>query len=446
MNLVSLPSEQIVIGCCLQGQILLDRMESLRPEHFAGEAHREAYTAILSSWSQGNPVDAISLDNLLQARNCTAADLTYWVQCFETGYSLAMLPSHVASIRDKAQRRALLAAADQIAAMAHDGGEISEHLASASALVGGLAESEIRKGPRPLAEVLLDHMPEMGERWTGRKDGLRTGFADLDTKLGGLRPGNLVLIAARPAMGKTALAMQIAARVAADGVVVAFSQEMADTELADRLLAAAGRIPLSTIVSGGLSSDEHERFSAALGRLKPLRLYIDDQPAQRITEIRAKVLKIRRRHPVALVVVDYLQLMSGDDSRKSGANRNAEIEHISRGLKALAKELACPVIALSQLNRELEKRPNKRPILSDLRDSGAIEQDADIVLMIYRDEIYSPDSPDKGTAEVLIRKHRQGRTGTVRLAWHGEFTSFGNCSQQDSRQPERTTCRRGFDD
>lgn len=439
MSPTSPAAEQIVIGCCLQGQILSDRLAGLLPEHFSVEVHSEAFLAILASWHQGRPVDVVLLDDLLRS-NPTNAGLTYWVECAEAGYSLSMLPGHVATVRNKAMRRSLLAAADQIAGLAHSNGDIREQVATAATLVSKMLDGTVTRGPRLLADVIRDYLPEMGERWDGRKDGLMTGFADLDAKLRGLRPGNLVLIAARPAMGKTSLAMQIAAHASASGVVVAFSQEMADTELVDRLMASLGRVNLSKIIDGKLDSDDHDRFAHAIGRARSLNLYIDDQPAQRISDIRAKTQSIRRKHPISLVVVDYLQLMTGD-----GANRNAEIEQISRGLKALAKELGCPVIALSQLSRKCEERPNKRPMLADLRDSGAIEQDADIVLMIYRDEIYNPDTPDKGTAEVLIRKNRQGQTGDVRLTWIGEYTSFWDCDYQGSRQQESAPRRRGFD-
>lgn len=442
MSLISPVAEQIVIGCCLQGQILADRVAGLTSEHFAIEAHRDAFAAILASWHQGRPVDVVLLDEMLKP-SPGDADLGYWVECAEQGFSLAMLPAHVSTVRNKAMRRALLAAADQIASMAHADGDVREILANASAAVSRLADGAVTRGPRLVRDVLADHLPGIGERWDGRQDGLKTGFADLDAKLRGLRAGNLVLIAARPAMGKTSLAMQIAANVAENGVVVAFSQEMADTELVDRLLASAGRIDLSKIIGGGLTPDDHDRLAGAVGRLNGMRLYVDDQPAQRISDIRAKVQSVRRKHPISLVVVDYLQLMTGD-----GANRNAEIEQISRGLKTLAKEIGCPVIALSQLSRECEKRPNKRPMLADLRDSGAIEQDADIVLMIYRDEVYNPDTPDKGTAEVLIRKNRQGQTCDVRLTWLGEYTSFADCDYQAARQQEtkQRFARRGFDE
>lgn len=441
MSLFSFAAEQTVIGCCLQGNILADELAGITPEHFAVEAHRLAFAVIRSEWDKGRPVDAVLLDDVLNASVAQHEGLAYWVECADAGYSRAMLPAHVSTLRDKAARRALMAAADQIASLAQSDGDVREHVATAAGIVSKMLDGTATRGPRLVADVLRDYLPEIGERWGGRRDGLMTGFADLDAKLRGLRPGNLVLIAARPAMGKTSLAMQIAAHAAESGVVVAFSQEMADTEIVDRLMSSIGNVPLSKIIDGQLSEFDHDRFANAVGKAKSLNLYIDDQPAQRITDIRAKAHSVRRRHAISLVVVDYLQLMTGD-----GSNRNAEIEQISRGLKALAKELACPVIALSQLSRECEKRPNKRPMLSDLRDSGAIEQDADIVMMIYRDEVYNPDSPDVGTAEVLIRKNRQGQTGDVRLAWRGEYTAFANCEYQESRQQQAAPRgRRGFD-
>lgn len=443
MSLTSPVAEQIVIGCCLQACDVSHELAGLRVEHFAIEANRIAFAEIIAAWSRGVPLDPVSLDDALRNRIQQVADLGYWVECAEAGYSRAMLPAHVATLKSKALRRALSEAANQIAALAHDEGDIRAHVASASALVGAIVDGTVTKGPRHIADVLRDHVPNIGERWDGKQTGLMTGFHDLDGRIGGMRPGNLVLVAARPAMGKTSFAMQIGARAAQSGVVVAFSQEMADTELADRLIAFAAKLPLSKVIKGELSADEYDRFAHGVGSLQKLGLYVDDSPAQRITDIRAKVMQVKRKHEIAAVVVDYLQLMSGD-----GESRNAEIEKISRGLKALAKELSCPVIALSQLSRKCEDRPNKRPMLSDLRDSGAIEQDADIVLMIYRDEVYNPDSPDAGTAEILIRKNRQGQTGDVRLTWLGEYTAFADCAYQQSRvsqeQPQKR--RRGFDD
>ncbi|MCK0507940.1 replicative DNA helicase [Aromatoleum anaerobium] len=440
-SLTAITAEQIVLGCCLQMRDLSDRIDGLRPDHFAVESHRVAFAEICAAWGRGAPLDPVSLDDILRNQVPPVGDLSYWVECAEAGYSTALLPAHVSTVRNKAIRRSLLAAADRIAGFAHEEGDVTEHLASASAAVAKILDGASVKGPRLVGEVIREHLQAIGQRWDGTIEGQTTGFRDLDAKIR-LRPGNLVLVAARPAMGKTSLAMQIGAHIAKDGVVVAFSQEMADTELVDRLLASIGRVKLAKIISGGLDHGEQSRFGYASEQAQALKLYIDDQPALRIAEIRAKVMTVRRKHPVALVIVDYLQLMAGD-----GQNRNAEIEQISRGLKSMAKELQCPVIALSQLSRACEARPNKRPMLSDLRDSGAIEQDADLVLMIYRDEIYNPNSPDAGTAEILIRKNRQGPTGEVRLTWLGEYTSFADCAYQEAREdytPMRS--RRGFDE
>lgn len=448
MNLLALPAEQVIIGCCLQGRILLDRVEGLRPEHFAGESHREAFAAILASWAQGLPADPVRLDDLLRAKGNPPAGLAYWCQCADAGFSAALLPGHVRTVREMADRRALLAAAGRIAELAQQGGDIREQIAEAVTTVSNLGQTENGRGLRAMSDVVRDFLPEFGKRFEPQQDGITTGFADLDAKLHRLRPGNLVLIAARPAMGKTAFAMQLALHEARQGGAVAvFSQEMADTELAARLFAIEGRIELGRLNAGELSSEEHDRFGLAVQRLEQLPLFIDDQPAQRLADIRARVQRLRQRQRVTLVVVDYLQLMEGAPSRSS-SNRNAEIEQISRGLKALAKELACPVIALSQLNRDLERRPNKRPVLSDLRDSGAIEQDADVVLMLYRDEAYNPDTPDKGVAEILIRKHRQGATGDVRLTWLGHFTAFANYAGPVAGLADHAPPRygRGFDD
>lgn len=442
MSLASPLAEQIIIGCCLQGQDLSDEVVGLRAEHFAGEAHRAAFVEILKAWERGTPLDAVSLDDILRTRIPQVGDLTYWVECVESGYSLAMLPAHVSTVKAKALRRALMEAANKIAALAHDEGNVREHIASAAALVDGLLDGTVMKGPRIVSDLLRECVPAIQERWDGVQSGLTTGFVDLDRRIR-LRPGNLVLVAARPAMGKTSFAMQIAAGVARHGTVVAFSQEMVDSELMDRLIALHGRVSLGKVINGGMVDEDFNRFSHGIREVNDLRLWVDDSPAQKLSDIRAKVQQVRRREKIDLVVIDYLQLMSGD-----GENRNSEVEKISRGLKAMAKEIDCPVIALSQLNRSCEQRPNKRPMLSDLRDSGAIEQDADVVLMIYRDEVYNPDSPDAGTAEILIRKNRQGQTGEVRLAWLGDYTAFGNCDYQERKQTAQRVkpFARGFDE
>jgi replicative DNA helicase len=248
-----------------------------------------------------------------------------------------------------------------------------------------------------------------------------TGFSALDAKLsGGFRRGNLVIIAGRPGMGKTALAAGIAFNAASSNVPTLFlSMEMGDTELADRLIAIAGRVPLDDILAGNMSGDAGDRIMAGTARLHELPLLIDEQGGLTFFDIASKARSVKRQHGLGLLVIDYIQLASGE-----GDTRNSQIEGITRGLKALAKELQTPIVALSQLSRNCETRPNKRPMLSDLRESGAIEQDADAVLMRYREDYYHPDSPDAGTAEIIVAKNRQGATGMARLSYIANQTRF----------------------
>ncbi|MFN9390628.1 MAG: replicative DNA helicase, partial [Betaproteobacteria bacterium] len=256
--------------------------------------------------------------------------------------------------------------------------------------------------------------------------GVPTGYADLDEKTSGLQPGDLVIVAGRPSMGKTALAINMAENVALEaGLPVAvFSMEMAATQLVMRLLGSLGRLDQHRLRTGRLQDDDWQRLTAAVGRLNEAPIHIDETPALNALEVRARSRRLHRQYgKLGLIVVDYLQLMSASSE---GENRATEISEISRSLKALAKELNVPVIALSQLNRSLEQRPNKRPVMSDLRESGAIEQDADLILFIYRDEVYNPDSQEKGIAEIIIGKQRNGPIGTVRLTFRGENTRFEN--------------------
>ena len=260
--------------------------------------------------------------------------------------------------------------------------------------------------------------------------GVATGFTDLDRYTSGFQEGDLVVIAGRPSMGKTALALNIAEHIALalKMPVAVFSMEMGATQLAMRLMGSVGRIDQQNVRTGRLTNDDWERLSGALGRLNDAPLHIDETPALNALELRARARRLSRQYggKLGAIVVDYLQLMQavGD-----GENRATEISEISRSLKALAKELKVPVMALSQLNRSLEQRPNKRPVMSDLRESGAIEQDADVILFIYRDEVYNPDTPDKGVAEIIIGKQRNGPIGTVSLTWIGQYTRFENMAQ-----------------
>jgi replicative DNA helicase len=253
-----------------------------------------------------------------------------------------------------------------------------------------------------------------------------TGFADLDKMTSGLQPGDLIIVAGRPSMGKTAFSVNIGENVAIEsGLPVAiFSMEMGGTQLAMRMLGSVGRLDQHRLRNGQLNDEDWPRLTHAIQKMNDAQMFIDETPALNSIELRARARRLSRQcGKLGLIIIDYLQLMSANNA---GENRATEISEISRNLKGLAKELNCPVIALSQLNRSLEQRPNKRPIMSDLRESGAIEQDADVIMFIYRDQVYNPDSPDKGTAEIIIGKQRNGPIGSVRLTFMGEYTKFEN--------------------
>jgi replicative DNA helicase len=286
----------------------------------------------------------------------------------------------------------------------------------------------------------------MDQRLAGEHVGISTGFTLLDSALRGLKPGNLIYLAGRPGMGKTTLAMNVAEHVALSGHAVLFlSLEMGEGEIVDRTVASIGRIAMGDVLAGCPDQDDTERYSYALGRLADAPLILDEQGGLTLQEVRSKARSVKRKHGLDLLVIDYLQLMAGD-----GDNENAKLTAISAGLKGLAKELGIPVICLSQLNRELEKRTNRRPTMSDLRGSGSIEQDADLILFVYRDEVYNLESTDAGTAEIIIGKNRQGQAGMVRLAWNGRCTRFDNLADgwepKEAYQPFAKKRRmRGFD-
>jgi replicative DNA helicase len=336
--------------------------------------------------------------------------------------SSAHIGRHAAIVRDKAIKRGLIRFGREVAEAAAGSPDESAALVDqASSALEKLAQARTRIEPVRAADELAAHVEEIERRMDGKVKALSTGYPDLDKKLsGGLRGGDLIVLAGRPKMGKTALAVNIACNVAADHPVLIQSMEMPKAQLHDRNLASLGRIPLPHLLQPSEMTDEDwSGLTHASVKIATMQLYMDDQGGLRLIDIRMKAKGVKRKHGLKLLIIDYLQLMEGD-----GDNRNAQIEGITRGLKALAKELDIAIILLSQLNRKLEERPNKRPIPSDLRDSGSIEQDADAVVFVYRDEVYNPDSPDIGVCEVDVALCRQGAPGRVALTYIGEQVRF----------------------
>ncbi|HVJ74328.1 MAG TPA: replicative DNA helicase [Casimicrobiaceae bacterium] len=431
----SLEAEQSVLGALLLDNDAADKIgDVVAATDFYSEAHRLIFEHVVRLISAAQPADAVTLaESLSSAGRLEQIGGLAYLGALVSGVPTAANIRHYAQIvRDRSVLRQLASTAAEIAESAYQpmGRNASQLLDEAETKVMHIAEAGAR-GRKQYAKVgdLLVGVVERIEELYSREHptdvtGLATGFTDLDKMTAGLQAGDLVIVAGRPSMGKTALAINIGEHVAlADKRPVAiFSMEMGANQLALRLIASVGRLDSTNLRTGKLQADDWTRLSNALGRLNDAPILIDETPALTVMELRSRARRIARAHaPLGLVVVDYLQLMQASSQ---GENRATEISEISRSLKALAKELAVPVIALSQLNRSLEQRPNKRPVMSDLRESGAIEQDADVILFIYRDEVYNEDTPDKGVAEIIVAKQRNGPIGTVRLTFLGEFTRF----------------------
>lgn len=439
----SVDAEQGVLGALLTDvSEALDRMPaSLQCEHFCREDHRLIFDCITRMVQQSEPVDFLTVSDKLEASGnaAKAGGMAYLADLANAFSTMVMVPRYAKIVIERAQLRGLLAAAGEIHDLAIMSGlEVDAKVARAQGIVQAVGESATTDKPKPqrLADALTRFSRAMMDRAEGESSALSTGFQLLDKQLnGGLRPGQFMLLAGRPAMGKTSLAMDIARHVSSSGRTVLFcSQEMSEKDVADRWVSASARISLERVVSGALDDDEWSAATAVIRAHMNDPLYIDEQPALRLSDVITKARRVQRESgSLSLIVVDYIQLMTGT----GGDSRNSEIEVISRGMKELAKSMSCPVLCLSQLSRKVEERPNKRPMPSDLRDSGSLEQDADVIAFVYRDEVYNPDSPDRGTAEILIRKNRQGAIGDVRLAWQGAYASFGAldyAAYQDQRK------------
>jgi replicative DNA helicase len=408
----------------------------LREGDFYRHDHRLIWQQIARLIERSQPADVVTVLESLQTAGHAeeAGGLAYLNTLATETPSAANIRRYAEIVRDRGVLRRLISTSDEIAtsALNPQGRDTRQLLDEAESKIFQIAEDGTRgeAGFQPLQDLLGKVVERIDQLYnqdnTSDVTGVPTGYVDLDRMTSGMQPGDLIIVAGRPSMGKTSFAMNIGEHVAIEqGLPVAvFSMEMGATQLAMRILCSSGRLDQQRVRTGRLIDDDWPRLTSAISKMQESPLHIDESPALNALELRARARRLARQcGKLGLVVIDYLQLMSGSSS---GENRATEISEISRSLKALAKELDCPVIALSQLNRSLEQRPNKRPVMSDLRESGAIEQDADVIIFIYRDEVYNPDSTDKGTAEIIIGKQRNGPIGTVRLTFIGAYTKFEN--------------------
>lgn len=434
-------AEQTVIGAVLTDADCWHDLD-LSSADFYLIQHRLVWEAFTKLAAAGQPMDAVTVSESLEASGSLeqAGGLEYLGQLAADSIGSANLQTWGEVVRHKSILRAAISGVSKVLESAY-AGDFDQCLSEIESLANGTARPAGNAEPVHVADIAPRVIEEMQAQADagGALQGVATGLADLDQMISGLCPADLVILAGRPAMGKTSLALQAAEHLAETvGPVAVFSLEMPAAQLVRRRIASGARVPGQKIrAPAGLSPDEWSRIGRAAGNLASRQLYIVDGAGLRPRDIRATSMRLHRKAPLAAVVVDYLQLMSGD-----GDNRTEEIAHVSRSLKALAKELDCPVLALSQLNRSCEARDNKRPRLSDLRESGGIEQDADVVAFIYRDEVYNPDSPSQGIAEIIIGKQRNGPVGTVHAAFLADTTEFANLAHDYEPPPEPEPRRR----
>lgn len=431
-------AEQSVLGgLMLDSSVWDDIADKLIPEDFYQHKNKLVYEAIAQLARRFKPLDAVTVSEQLAVNGKSdeeSGGLAYLAGLVQDTPGSANIQAWADIVREHAIRRQLIRAGGRIIeqGFAKDGRDTGALLDQAEREVFEIAER--RRHGEKIGVLVSELVPDAVEEFQKRSDGqdtsgLATGLKRFDERTTGLHAGDLVILAGRPAMGKTSLAMNWVEHAAMHEKVPAavFSMEMPAIQLAQRLISAHGRINQQSLRTGELSAEEWSRINSAASTLKESVIIIDDTPALSPTELRARARRMKREHGIGLIVVDYLQLMQIPDSRE---NRTNEIAEISRGMKSLAKELELPIIALSQLNRGVEQRDNKRPRMSDLRESGGIEQDADLIVFIYRDEVYNPDSIDKGVAEVIIVKQRNGPTGTVRAGFQGQYTRFDNLATE----------------
>ncbi len=437
-----LDAERAVIGAMLVSETAVAVVaERLTAEDFYSEVHRIIYGAMMRLYSRGEPIDQLTLTNELRSVNEfeRIGGRPYVFQIVESVPTAANAGRYADIVRGKALLRAIIDVGSRITEDAfREPEDVSEALDSAEQLVYGVSNRTLRAHLSPVSELApgaLEMIQRLYEQ-EGEVTGVETGFEDLDRLTTGFHKSDLIILAARPAMGKTALSLNAIWHASGERKmpVAIFSLEMSKEQLVQRLISQTTRIPAQALRSGNVKAEDWPKLVRGVAEVSRAPIWIDDTAGVTLMEIRAKVrrlasqLNVAGEMPLSLVVVDYLQLMVGQGNRAE--NRQQEIAEISRGLKVLARDLDVPVLAIAQLSRAVEARHDKRPLLSDLRDSGAIEQDADMVMFLYRDEYYNPESDDKGIAEVIIGKHRNGPTGKVQLAWMEQYTKFASLARR----------------
>ena len=425
-------AEQAVLGSMLTDQdAVIDAIEALKPEDFYRDDNKYVYEAIVNLYNRGEPIDIITVKSELTAIQKFEAigGIEYLATLPDKVPLVANSGKYIKIVEEKALLRKLIKATDEIQSLSYEQSEETDNIMEhAEKKIFDIMQGKSQKGYSTLKEVLVESFAEIEKLYNQKEPitGIPTGFSDLDNKTAGLHNSDLILVAARPAMGKSAFALNIATNAAinANVPVVIFNLEMSKSQLVNRMICSEAMVDSNKIRTGKMDEEDWVKLATALGPLSEAPVYIDDTPGISITEIRAKCRKLKLEKNIGLIVIDYLQLIQG--SGKRNASREQEISEISRSLKILAKELDVPVIALSQLSRAAEQRQDHKPMLSDLRESGAIEQDADIVMFLYRDDYYNPDSEKKNIAEVILAKHRAGSTGSIDLLWMGNYTKFAN--------------------
>ena len=434
----SIEAEQSVVGAMLMDKdAILTASEIISGQDFYQTAYGVVFDSMVELFNEGKPVDLVTLQARLKEKDVPPeiASLEFVRDLVTAVPTSANVRYYAEIVSDKSMMRRIIKMNDEISNTCYAGKEsLPAVLETTEKSVFNLLQRRGASDYVPIKQVVLNALEriERASKSKGTVTGIPTGFIDLDYKLSGLQPSDLVLVAARPSMGKTAFVLNIAQYVAFrknKGVAI-FSLEMSKEQLVNRMFSLESQVDAQALRTGNLKDSDWEKLIESAGIIGKSNLVIDDTPGISVSELRSKCRKFKLEHDIQLIIIDYLQLMTGSVGKRS-ESRQQEISEISRSLKALARELNVPVVALSQLSRAVEQRPDKRPMMSDLRESGAIEQDADVIMFIYRDEYYNKDSEFKKQAEIIIAKQRNGPVGTVNLAWLGEYTKFANLSRQE---------------